>query len=95
MKSGEVWAGAPAKLLRKLSAEEKGFVAASADNYAKLATEHRWGPWWFWTCTGCNYQVGGNGSDVGLHTRAHCGGECRCLCLILYMHMSRCEQRLC
>jgi hypothetical protein len=43
VKSGEIWAGAPAKLLRKLSAEEKGFVAASADNYAKLATEHRSG----------------------------------------------------
>jgi carbonic anhydrase/acetyltransferase-like protein (isoleucine patch superfamily) len=41
VKSGEIYAGAPAKLLRKLSAEEKGFVAASADNYAKLATEHR------------------------------------------------------
>eukprot|EP00879_Flechtneria_rotunda_P000838 GHRR01000963.1.p1 GENE.GHRR01000963.1~~GHRR01000963.1.p1 ORF type:complete len:310 (+),score=93.64 GHRR01000963.1:189-1118(+) len=41
VKTGEVWAGAPAKLLRKLSAEEKGFVAASADNYAKLAAEHR------------------------------------------------------
>lgn len=47
MKSGEIWAGAPAKLLRKLSAEEKGFVAASADNYAKLATEHR--------CGGCMF----------------------------------------
>jgi carbonic anhydrase/acetyltransferase-like protein (isoleucine patch superfamily) len=42
VKSGEIYAGAPAKLLRKLSAEEKGFVAASADNYAKLAAEHRW-----------------------------------------------------
>jgi carbonic anhydrase/acetyltransferase-like protein (isoleucine patch superfamily) len=42
VKSGEIFAGAPAKLLRKLSAEEKGFVAASADNYAKLANEHRW-----------------------------------------------------
>jgi carbonic anhydrase/acetyltransferase-like protein (isoleucine patch superfamily) len=41
VKAGEVWAGAPAKLLRKLTAEEKGFVAASADNYAKLAAEHR------------------------------------------------------
>eukprot|EP00878_Enallax_costatus_P004912 GHUV01005167.1.p1 GENE.GHUV01005167.1~~GHUV01005167.1.p1 ORF type:complete len:283 (+),score=59.39 GHUV01005167.1:213-1061(+) len=40
VKTGEVWAGAPAKLLRKLSAEEKGFVAASADNYARLARQH-------------------------------------------------------
>lgn len=40
VKAGEVWAGTPAKLLRKLSAEEKGFVAASADNYAKLARQH-------------------------------------------------------
>jgi carbonic anhydrase/acetyltransferase-like protein (isoleucine patch superfamily) len=41
VKSGEIWAGAPAKLLRPLSADEKGFVAASADNYARLAAEHR------------------------------------------------------
>lgn len=40
VKAGEIWAGAPAKLLRKLSVEEKGFVAASADNYAKLASDH-------------------------------------------------------
>lgn len=42
MKSGEIWAGVPAKLLRSISADEKGFVAASADNYARIATEHRW-----------------------------------------------------
>jgi carbonic anhydrase/acetyltransferase-like protein (isoleucine patch superfamily) len=41
--AGEIWAGAPARLLRHLSEDERGFVAASADNYAKLATEHRWG----------------------------------------------------
>lgn len=42
VKTGEIWAGVPAKLLRTLSADEKGFVAASADNYARIATEHRW-----------------------------------------------------
>lgn len=40
VKTGEIWAGIPAKLLRQLSADEKGFVAASADNYARIATEH-------------------------------------------------------
>lgn len=42
VKTGEIWAGVPAKLLRSISADEKGFVAASADNYARIATEHRW-----------------------------------------------------
>lgn len=41
VKAGEIWAGVPAKLLRHLSADEKGFVSASADNYARIATEHR------------------------------------------------------
>lgn len=41
VKTGEIWAGIPAKLLRQLSADEKGFVAASADNYARIATEHK------------------------------------------------------
>lgn len=41
VKAGEIWAGVPAKLLRHLSADEKGFVAASAENYARIATEHR------------------------------------------------------
>jgi carbonic anhydrase/acetyltransferase-like protein (isoleucine patch superfamily) len=41
VKAGEIWAGVPAKLLRHLSADEKGFVSASADNYARIAMEHR------------------------------------------------------
>jgi carbonic anhydrase/acetyltransferase-like protein (isoleucine patch superfamily) len=41
VRTGEIWAGVPAKMLRQLSADEKGFVAASADNYARIATEHR------------------------------------------------------
>eukprot|EP00250_Pteridium_aquilinum_P031337 c43443_g1_i1 orf=535-1335(-) len=38
--TGEVWAGNPAKLLRKLSDEELAFFAKSAENYVKLAEEH-------------------------------------------------------
>lgn len=41
VKTGEIWAGVPAKVLRHLSADEKGFVAASAENYARIAMEHR------------------------------------------------------
>lgn len=41
VKTGEIWSGVPAKLLRHLSADEKGFVSASAENYARIATEHR------------------------------------------------------
>ncbi len=39
----QVWAGSPAKMLRQLTSEEAAFVAASADNYAKLALDHRCG----------------------------------------------------
>jgi len=38
--SGEVWAGRPAKLLRKLEEGEAEFIARSADNYALLAAQH-------------------------------------------------------
>lgn len=38
--TGEVWAGNPAKLLRKLSDEEIAFFAKSAENYVKLAEAH-------------------------------------------------------
>lgn len=38
--TGEVWAGNPAKLLRKLSDEERAFFVKSAENYAKLADAH-------------------------------------------------------
>lgn len=38
--SGEVWAGAPAKFLRKLKEEERAFFSKSATNYANLAQVH-------------------------------------------------------
>ncbi|KAH7283397.1 hypothetical protein KP509_34G005500 [Ceratopteris richardii] len=38
--SGEVWAGNPAKLLRKLTEEEKAFFIKSAEDYMKLAETH-------------------------------------------------------
>lgn len=38
--SGEVWAGNPARMLRKLDPEEATFIAQSADNYSALATIH-------------------------------------------------------
>ena len=37
---GEVWAGRPAKLLRKLEEGEAAFISQSADNYALLAAQH-------------------------------------------------------
>ncbi|TQD88783.1 hypothetical protein C1H46_025672 [Malus baccata] len=38
--SGEVWAGNPAKFLRKLTDEEKAFISQSATNYTNLAQVH-------------------------------------------------------
>ncbi|CAL5205888.1 unnamed protein product [Lathyrus oleraceus] len=38
--SGEVWAGNPAKFLRKLTAEEISFISQSAINYSNLAQVH-------------------------------------------------------
>lgn len=38
--SGEVWAGSPAKMLRKLEEEEAGFIAQAANDYAALAAVH-------------------------------------------------------
>jgi gamma-carbonic anhydrase len=38
--AGEIWAGRPAKLLRKLEEEEMAFICRSADNYAVLAADH-------------------------------------------------------
>ena len=38
--AGEIWAGRPAKLLRKLEQEEMAFICRSADNYAVLAADH-------------------------------------------------------
>lgn len=37
---GEVWAGAPAKFLRKLEESEAAFIAAAADDYFALAALH-------------------------------------------------------
>jgi gamma-carbonic anhydrase len=41
VRSGELWAGSPAKLLRRLSAEELAGFAHQAQKYAKLGREHR------------------------------------------------------
>ena len=37
---GEIWAGNPAKFLRKLTKEESDFIMTSANNYLKLAQEY-------------------------------------------------------
>lgn len=37
----QVWAGAPARFLRDVLPEESAFVAASANNYNKLAAQHK------------------------------------------------------
>lgn len=39
--SGELWAGSPARLFRKLTEEEQRFIYESADNYVRLAREHK------------------------------------------------------
>jgi carbonic anhydrase/acetyltransferase-like protein (isoleucine patch superfamily) len=41
VKTGQIFAGAPAKLLRALTAEEAAFLKQSADNYVGLAREHK------------------------------------------------------
>lgn len=41
MKTGQIFAGSPAKLLRQLTAEEAAFLRQSADNYTSLAAEHK------------------------------------------------------
>jgi carbonic anhydrase/acetyltransferase-like protein (isoleucine patch superfamily) len=41
VKSGELWAGNPAKFWRKLTEEEIKFISISADNYTKHALEYR------------------------------------------------------
>lgn len=35
-----MWAGSPAKMLRKLEDEEAGFIAQAANDYAALAAVH-------------------------------------------------------
>lgn len=37
----QVWAGTPAKFLRKLTEEEQQFIKASASNYSELANKHK------------------------------------------------------
>lgn len=36
----QIWAGNPAKFLRKLTREELSFIHKSAENYAQLAEDH-------------------------------------------------------
>ncbi|MBV8939662.1 MAG: gamma carbonic anhydrase family protein [Alphaproteobacteria bacterium] len=38
--TGELWAGSPARLFRKLTPEEQAFISESADNYVRLSREH-------------------------------------------------------
>lgn len=40
IESGCIWAGSPAKLLRRLTTEEIEFVVSSAERYAELAAVH-------------------------------------------------------
>ncbi len=39
--SGELWAGRPAKFMRKLTKEDLDFFPVSADNYVKLSKEYK------------------------------------------------------
>lgn len=41
VKSGELWAGVPAKFFRSLTPEEIEYIWASEKNYINLAAEHR------------------------------------------------------
>ncbi len=41
IKSGQLWAGNPAKYFRDLSQEEIDYIKVSADNYALLASEYK------------------------------------------------------
>jgi len=41
VKSGQIWAGNPARFLRDLTPEEKAFLSQSAGNYVSLAETHR------------------------------------------------------
>lgn len=38
--TGEIWAGSPAKFLRKLEESEAAFIRAAADNYCELSAVH-------------------------------------------------------
>ena len=41
VKSGELWAGTPARLLRPVTAEEAHYIETLPERYAELADEHR------------------------------------------------------
>lgn len=41
VKSGELWAGSPAKFLRKLTQQEIDHISDSAQNYVNLSSEYR------------------------------------------------------
>ncbi len=41
IKSGQIWAGNPAKYFRDMTQGEKDYIKISADNYAQLAKEYK------------------------------------------------------
>ncbi|NBV05630.1 MAG: gamma carbonic anhydrase family protein [Proteobacteria bacterium] len=41
VKSGQIWAGNPAKYFRDMTESEKNYIKISADNYAELAREYK------------------------------------------------------
>lgn len=41
VKTGQIWAGNPAKYFRDMSESEKNYIKISADNYAELANEYK------------------------------------------------------
>jgi carbonic anhydrase/acetyltransferase-like protein (isoleucine patch superfamily) len=41
VKSGEIWAGNPAKFFRQMTQIEKDYIKISAQNYIELANEYR------------------------------------------------------
>lgn len=41
VKSGQIWAGNPAKYFRDMTETEKNYIKISADNYAELAAEYK------------------------------------------------------
>lgn len=41
VKSGQIWAGNPAKYFRDMTEEEKNYIKISAENYAILAKEYK------------------------------------------------------
>ncbi len=41
VKTGQIWAGNPAKYFRDMTESEKNYIKISADNYAELAREYK------------------------------------------------------